>query len=235
MKEFLKKDITLIVIFGLWGFLGLVFVVLGIIGCFKTFDYSNKINTVGTVTKIEMVEGEDYDDDPYHVVYVSYTVDGKKYESQLNGYFAGYRVGKQINIYYDKDNPNNVGTKTIDAIFLIIPLGGIISIFISVKGIQCTVFEEKTQQKLKKKGQLIYADYVETFSYSPTGIGPFEIICDWLDPTDGKYYKFKSEKIRHNPENIIEQKNITKFPVYVNVKNKKKYAVDIDILNENNL
>ncbi len=43
---------------------------------------------------------------------------------------------------------------------------------------------------------------------------------------------FKSRNIWSNPEDIIEEKNIKQFPVYIDKNNKKKYFVDIDILTE---
>ena len=35
-----------------------------------------------------------------------------------------------------------------------------------------------------------------------------------------------------NPENIIEERNITQFPVYIDKNNKMKYVIDIDILED---
>ncbi len=50
---------------------------------------------------------------------------------------------------------------------------------------------------------------------------------------DNKKYIFKSKNIWINPENIIEQRNIKQFPIYIDNSNKKKYVIDIDSLTEN--
>lgn len=51
---------------------------------------------------------------------------------------------------------------------------------------------------------------------------------------EGKEYEliFKSKNIWTNPENIIEEKNIKQFPVYID-NNKKKYIIDIEFLTKN--
>ena len=65
-------------------------------------------------------------------------------------------------------------------------------------------------------------------SYWINGRYPYNIILNWINPVDNKTYIFKSKNIWLNPEEIIKEKNITKFPVYIN--SKMKYYVDIDIL-----
>ena len=45
-------------------------------------------------------------------------------------------------------------------------------------------------------------------------------------------YIFKSKNIWINPENIIKEKNIKQFPVYID-NNKKKYTIDIEFLTKN--
>ena len=35
-----------------------------------------------------------------------------------------------------------------------------------------------------------------------------------------------------NPKNIIEERNIKQFPIYIDKNNKKKYVIDIDSLKE---
>ena len=52
-----------------------------------------------------------------------------------------------------------------------------------------------------------------------------------IDPIDQKKYIYKSVNLWTDPEDIIRQKNIKTFPVYIDRKNKKKYVVDIEILN----
>lgn len=58
------------------------------------------------------------------------------------------------------------------------------------------------------------------------------IICEWNNSLDNKKYIFKSKNIWMNPKNIIEERNIKQFPIYIDKNNKKKYVIDIDSLKE---
>lgn len=208
--------------------IGGIFVILGLTLFGSIFNYTNKIDTTGTITEISS-----YRDNK---VYVSYTVDGKEYESMLSGYSSNFYEGKEIKIYYDKDNPNKIGMKSLDLLFLIFPGIGLIFLIIGGTGILVKTNKTKLEKRLRENGELIYADYVETIlntSYSVNGRSPYKIICEWDNPADSKEYMFKSKNIWTNPENLIEEKNIKQFPVYIDNNNKKKYLVDIDILTEN--
>lgn len=169
-------------------------------------------------------------------MYVTYSVDGKKYESKLNGYSASFYEGKEIEIYYDKENPSKIGVKSLDLLFLIFPGIGLIFFIIGGTGIIIKIKRIKLEKNLKENGEVIYANYVETIintSYKVNGKHPYNIICEWNNPEDNKKYIFKSKNIWLNPEHIIEKRNIKEFPIYLDNKNKKKYVIDIDSLTEN--
>lgn len=211
---------------------GTVFVAIGIILFGSVFDYTNKIETTGIITRISLSGSSENDSNK---VYVSYVAEGNEYESTLSGYSSSFYEGKEIEIYYDKDNPNKIGMKSLDLLFLIFPGLGLISLIIGVTGISAKARGKKSERRLKENGELIYADYVETIintSYSVNGRYPYKIICEWTNPVDSEEYMFKSKNIWSNPEDIIEEKNIKQFPVYIDKNNKKKYLVDIDILTE---
>ena len=125
--------------------------------------------------------------------------------------------------------------KSLDLLFLILPGIGLIFLVIGGTGIFIKINRRNLGKRLKENGELIYADYVETIintSYSVNGRYPYKIICEWTNPVDSEEYMFKSRNIWSNPEDIIEEKNIKQFPVYIDKNNKKKYFVDIDILTE---
>ena len=211
---------------------GTVFVAIGIILFGSVFDYTNKIETTGIITRISLSGSSENDSNK---VYVSYVAEGNEYESTLSGYSSSFYEGKEIEIYYDKDNPNKIGMKSLDLLFLIFPGLGLISLIIGVTGISAKARGKKSERRLKENGELIYADYVETIintSYSVNGRYPYKIICEWTNPVDSEEYMFKSKNIWSNPEDIIEEKNIKQFSVYIDKNNKKKYLVDIDILTE---
>ena len=104
-----------------------------------------------------------------------------------------------------------------------------------LNGILVKVNKNKLERKLKENGELIYANYIETVlntAYTVNGRHPYNIICEWNNPEDDKKYILKSKNIWVNPENILEEKNIKTLPVYISLKNKKQYFIDIDSLTE---
>ena len=206
----------------LFASIGTLFVIIGLAVFGNVFNYKNKVDTTGTITEISPE------------VYVSYTAKGKQYESKLNGYSSSFHKGKEIEIYYDKANPNEIGMKSLDLLFLIFPGIGFIFLIIGGTGILVKINKRKLEKSLKENGELIYADYNETVlntSYHVNGKCPYNIICDWNNPLDHKKYIFKSKNIWINPEKIIKEKNIKQFPVYID-SNKKKYIIDVDALTE---
>ena len=219
----------------IFAIIGALFTVIGLVVSGNVFNYKNKVDTTGIITDITSYR-DDNDNNRSHEVYVSYTVDGKKYESKLNGYSFTFYEGKEINIYYDKNNPSKIGNKSLDLLILMFPGLGMIFLILGVKGILVKAKKSKDEKNLKENGELIYADYVETVLntlYAVNGKSPYNIICEWSNPLDSKKYIFKSNNIWINPKSIIEERNIKQFPVYINRENIEKYVIDIDVLTEN--
>ncbi len=135
--------------------IGVIFVIIGLVVFGNIFNYANKVDTIGIITEISSYRSTN--NNRNHDVYVSYTVEGEKYESRLNGYFSSFYEGKEINIYYDKDNPNKIGMKSLDLLFLIFPGIGLIFLIIGGTGILIKINKRKLEKKLKENGELIYA------------------------------------------------------------------------------
>lgn len=213
---------------------GMIFFIIGIIICINIFNYENKVETTGTITSI--LSYKKSNGDINHEVYVNYNVNGKNYKSKLNFYSSSFYNGKEIKIYYDKYEPNKIGSKEADLTFLMFPGMGLIFAIIGGTGIMVKINKRKLEKNLRENGKKIYADYVETIlntSYSVNRKHPYNVICEWNDPEDNKKYIFKSENIWINPEKIIKEKIIKAFPVYIDEKNKNQYIIDVDILTEN--
>ena len=213
--------------------IGAIFVIIGLVVFGSVFNYENKVDSVGTITEILSYRSTNHNIN--HEVYVSYTVEGKEYKSRLNSYSSSFYEGKEIDIYYDKDNPNKIGVKSLDLLFLIFPGIGLIFLIIGGTGILVKINKKKSEENLKENGKLIYANYVETVlntSYRVNGKCPYNIICEWNNTLDNKKYIFKSKNIWINPEKIIKEKDIKQFTVYID-NDRKKYVIDVDILTEN--
>ncbi len=144
----------------LFASVGAIFVIIGFVVSLNIFNDKNKVNTVGTITEISSYSR---DDNRNHDVYVSYIVDGKEYESRLYSYSSSFYEGKKINIYYDKENPNKIGVKSLDLLFLIFPGIGLIFLIIGGTGILIKKNKKKLEKKLKENGKLIYLTMLKLF------------------------------------------------------------------------
>lgn len=86
-------------------FFGIVILVIGIYMNF--FEGRGYIETTAVIDHID----ETYsggDNDTEYDVYVNYTVDGKDYQSRSDYYSPSYKEGKEIKIYYNPDNPQQI-------------------------------------------------------------------------------------------------------------------------------
>ena len=124
----------------------------------------------------------------------------------------------------------------VDYFWLLFPLIGIL--FFSI-GFLFLFFQNRGKRllrRLKSNGDLVYAKVIEVStntSYSVNGVNPYVIKCEWMSPYDGKKYIFKSENLWEDPTDIIEEKLIREFPVYITRGSVKPYVIDLDVLNGN--
>ncbi len=189
----------------------------------------NAIDATAEITKI--TTSRDSDGDVSHLVQVIFHVDGKSYGGNLGYYSSDMYEGKTINIYYDPQNPNNFKSNSSNiASFIMIPFGGIffaVGCFILYRGIKSS-----SLKKLKEYGRRIDAkidDVSFNTSYSVNGRNPYVIECSYFNEIEDKVYSFTSQNIWTNIQPIIDAKNITTIPVYIDENNPSKYFVDISI------
>lgn len=219
-------------VWGMFTLIGTIFLIVGVFICIFLFNNKGKIETTATITQIESYR--DSGRKLKHEVYVAYEVDGVPYESRLNFYSSSMYEGKEISIYYKEDNPNKISANTPEILlFLIFPALGLIFSAIGGIGLTRNYKKNKKYQELKETGEVIYAEYTQldmNTTYSMNGKHPYNIICEWNNPDDGKKYIFKSGNIWRNPQSIIEERGITQFPIYIDRHDIRNYLVDTDML-----
>ena len=100
---------------------GLILIIFGIILLgFKTDNY---VETVGKVTNVEQyLDHNGEDTQTVYDVDFDYTVDGKQYSSSFTGLGKAYKVGDEIKVFYDPENPQNT-TNSKSGIFGPIAIG----------------------------------------------------------------------------------------------------------------
>ncbi|MBP5204371.1 DUF3592 domain-containing protein [bacterium] len=97
--------------------------VLFVVGTIIFFSYdsiNNKESVTGTITKI--ADGCLDEEEGSCTVYFEYEVDDKNYNGEVSKYKEEYKVGGDIHLYYDAENPLSVGVSN-KPLYLYIILG----------------------------------------------------------------------------------------------------------------
>ncbi len=220
------------IVMAIFFFVGALFVVLGFFLWNETNSFMKSAKkTEATITRINERYHGDGDSD--YDVYVSYFVDGKSYNEELNTYNSSMREGKNVTIYYNPDNPSEIMSG--DSSFIVIIFLIIGSIFVLIPLIWFTInFRKKRKKKrIIEYGHLIDANIDDVFPnprVRVNGVSPFVIKALTVGP-DGVTYEFTSDNIYDDTPNLIASNNIERIKVYVNPNNYKEYVMDNESLN----
>lgn len=191
----------------------------------------NAIKTEATITKIdEKHHGGDTD----YLVYVSYYVDGKSYNEELNSYSSSMREGNKVTIYYNPNNPSEIRSNDNSFDEIILLLYGYLFILIPLIFFVINFIKKRKEKRIIAYGCLIYANIDHVFknrSIKVMGVRPFVIKASTVGP-DGLTYEFTSSNIYYDIRDLIRSNNIGKIKVYVNPSNYKEYVMDIESLSE---
>lgn len=212
---------------------GLLIIILGIYFNIEASKFmKNAIKTTAEITKI--TTSHDSDGDVSHSVQVIFYVDNKEFGGTLGYYSSDMYEGKIINIYYEPQNPNNFRSDNSNmANFILIPFG-IIFFFVGCF-ILCPGIKSISLKKLKEYGRRIDAkidDVSLNTNYSVNGYHPYIIDCSYFSEIEDKVYSFTSQNVWTNIQPIIDAKNITTIPVYIDENDSSKYFVDISIFDD---
>lgn len=221
-----KAVMILLVIFAI---VGIIFAILGgrlLQSAIKL--QKTAIKTEAVITDIETKR--DSDGDITHTVYVEFDANGETYYGKSNFYHSGMHIGEKTTVYYNPKDPNHfTGSGNIFGSVMFVIIG---SIFVAIGfgGLLNGVCKTNTKKKLRENGEKIYADFdhVEVNDmFEMNGKNPFVVICQYIHP-NGENMEFKSENLWENPTEKIEQNDIKKFPVYVDLENPKKYYLSLE-------
>ena len=116
--EEVKNYFFILIIFGLFLSVGGAFI------CVNAFDYSGKAETTAVITDFESYR--DAEGSTRYKTHLTYEVDGESYNNIVKMYSSSWNVGEEIEIYYDIDNPQNIGSKHTDLALLVIPCLGLL-------------------------------------------------------------------------------------------------------------
>ena len=114
--------------------MAIVFLAAGVLCIFLGINRIQKLNagkyteTQATITKIDTEQVYDSDTDTYRDEYkitVEYTVDGKKYVSELGEKPSKFNEGMELTVLYDVDNPSKVILPGKSGSYIMIGLGAV--------------------------------------------------------------------------------------------------------------
>lgn len=147
---------------GLKIFAAILAVIALAFGAYSTFFRSAGF-VDGTATIISIEEDPDYTPDPdntgnvQYIVKAKYTVDGKEYTTTLNSYDPAYKVGGDVAIKYDPNNPEKTTSGFGIGIAVMIIGAALLAVVIFL-----TVKKKVSVKKLKEtNGELTYAPSVK--------------------------------------------------------------------------
>lgn len=216
--------------FWIFGLIGLVFFLIGVVWLFFGIRFVSKAEEVYSVIS-DITSYRDSDGDRHYTAYVDYEFDGEYfYDVALSSYSGSMRVGKEVKVLVDPENPGEPQTIMSSIV------GGIIfaafgAIFAGV-GFIPMIFMGRTNSKGKKlmeQGRYIMAK-IESIEQNRkvaiNGRHPYLIYCSHEDVFSGTVYRFKSKSIWYDP-NAYFQIGM-EIKVYVDGQDYSNYYVDVD-------
>lgn len=225
----MKQKNVVMILFIIFAIIGIIFAILG--GRLLQSAIKLKRTAIKTEAVITDIETKrDSDGDTSYTVYVEFEANGEEYHGKSDFYHSGMYVGGTTTVYYNPEDPNHFkGSGNIFGSVMFVIIG---SIFVAIGfgGLLNGVCKTNTKKKLIENGEKIYADFdhVEVNEmFEMNGKNPFVVICQYIHP-NGENMEFKSENLWEDPTEKIEQNNITKFPVYVDLENPKKYYLSLE-------
>ena len=202
----------------------LLMLIGGVVGGLPLLPNPDRETTTATIT------------DPASTT-ITYEVDGETYEVSLSESFTGDKVGDQIEVSYQKDQPTNVRT-TRSSVLVLSLLCGIGAVFgaIGLPFLLVGAIRHRRAKKALAVGEEFSAEIVgvaQDFSVQINGRHPWQICCQVYLPDSEDPLKVYSPDWLENPQAALQASKVTTLPVYVDLAHPKKtYYVDDSILRE---
>ena len=217
-KKTIKSTLTIALIILI---AGVIFLTVGIIFNAKGAKFRNNGET--TTAVIKEISTEQHNGDYYNVPYVLYVIDGVTYYTNLSEYFFTMKVGDEVEIIYLKNDPTQVilangnDSASIFSIFVgaVLIIIGVVFLFNSYDANEKLLY-------LMENGKRVSATITE-FTFNPKieilNRNPATLRC-----VDGNGVEYV-EKFLY--DGLLPVAIGMKVSVYVDLKNSKKYKIDV--------
>lgn len=144
---------------------------------------------------------------------------------------SGYRVGGDVELYYNKTSPNEAKINRIYEMWIDVIMLSIIGVIVLIMGIALFAITKKPNvEKFKREGTSVKAVITEIGLNTLIDINnksPYKINAQWHDKLNNTVHVFSSENIWFDPSPYVNNDEIT---VYIMKNNPKKYYMDISFL-----
>ena len=218
------------IIFSIFAIVGALIILGGFVVQQEITDYLKTAQTTtAEITDIDVYR--DSDGDYNYNVFVEFDIANNKYSGRLNEYSSNMYIGKEVDIFYDPQNPNDFKGSGLKYFGVFVSGFGTLFFLIGIIPICVGIKKSKNFQKLKETGTLVEATIDEIFlnrNYNINGRHPYRLRAHAQLPNSEKIYTFESENVWGSLQAIIDTHHFEKVNVYVDLDNPKKYYVDLE-------
>ena len=164
-------------------------------------------------------------------VTVAYEFDGATYQQVLPSADSSMRVGQNVAIYVDPDDPTNIQTMEFYVVMLAV-FGGLGAVFGTI-GVIISIKSKDYRKQLidEGRGEPVYATvtYAGKSSVEVNSQSTYHVKANWTDEY-GAAHEFKSRLTYTDPNMYINEGD--EIQVYIDPKNYKHYHVCLEELEE---
>ena len=224
-------------------FLRTIFILVGL-GLFAGSIYSlqqtnefltSAIQAEGTV--IELIPRRSDNSTTYapKVSFLSASQQPYTFTSSSSSSPAAYSRGEKVSVLYAPNNPSDAKIDSFFSLWGVALIMGILGLSFAAVGGGILIAQIRNQKKiawLKIHGQPLITQFQSVqrnTRLKVNGKSPWVIHSQWNDTRENKVYTFKSENLWFDPENYIQDPQIT---VLIDRQNKKRYYMDVSFLPE---
>lgn len=161
-----------------------------------------------------------------HDVYVKYTVNGQEYEQELGFYESSMYAGKEIEIFYNPENPAEIKGDE-GAINIILPLFGLAFLAIGLVLVNNDRKKQQKMQRLLEQGSTVEGIInAITIDHNTTinNRHPLKAEVTVTDPSTGEQFLYSSDSVMEDIRHL-EGRRVT---VYYDPDDRSNYYVDLD-------
>jgi len=250
----IENPIAIILFFSVFAIAGIGLTIFGITMHRNNIIFMRTaVQTTATITDIQIVRrgSDNYD----RRVYVSHVIDGVEYEGLLGHWHSGMRVGQQIAVYYNPDNPRSFRSGSNRYIYLLVALFGTVFFAAGVmppymmrrqsmrqknmiangKKVMATVYDvmrgnmNTSGHRPNRLNAWIVSNITTDGHNSPSRRTSCILICRYKDEMTGTIHVFKSQNVWVDLPELSKEEPLL-VPVYVYSNDYSKYHVAVEEL-----